>query len=61
MTVRRWRCEEHGFMASKIVGRDDVPRCPECGLRLESVEWGTDGPQGDPRVQRPPRGRENPL
>lgn len=62
MVVRMWRCPEHGPVASRvIVGRDGVPRCPECGVRMVRHEYGTDGPQGDPRVQRPPRGGQGPL
>lgn len=59
MVVQMWRCETHGRVASKvIVGRDGVPRCPECGDRMVKDEY---GPIPDPRAQRPPRGQVKPL
>lgn len=61
MAVRMFRCSEHGPQPTRIVGRDGIPRCPECGLRMEADAWGTDGPQGDPRVRKPPQGEVRPL
>lgn len=46
MTVVYWRCTTHGRVASKvIVGRDGIPRCPECDMRMVKDEYGTSGPQ----------------
>lgn len=42
MVVTMHRCETHGPIASKIIGRDGVPRCPECGLRMIAYEYGAE-------------------
>jgi len=45
VTVKMWRCPEHGPVASKvIVGRDGIPRCPECGQRMVAYSYGSDPP-----------------
>lgn len=49
MTVRRWLCERHGYQPTKIIGRDDIPRCPECGHRMERVEYGVEHPPKESR------------
>lgn len=49
MVVKIWRCSTDGPQPSKIVGRDGVPRCPLCGLRMERIEYGVEHPPKESR------------